>query len=172
MRGHERAARVSSEQSLKVVVLHMHVSCPSHRSSRGWVARLAAASSIPPPGCHGNISVRGQKCGCQPETRRVPRLGTAFPRVDALAPACRLSVPTCKATEQREPHLGQGPPDLLPTYTQPGPRSGGKPTAHWGRNSKLRTRGRALPELLQGLRARRPHAPAGWGRGCSPLSGQ
>lgn len=38
--------------------------CPSHRSSRCWVARLAgtaASSTIPPPRCRSIISALGQK---------------------------------------------------------------------------------------------------------------
>ncbi|EGW08303.1 hypothetical protein I79_023659 [Cricetulus griseus] len=40
--------------------------CPSHWSSRCWVARLAAtaaSSTIPPPRCRSIISALGQKLG-------------------------------------------------------------------------------------------------------------
>lgn len=66
-------------------------------------------------------------------------LGSAravFPRLDALAPACRLSVPTCHATGPWEPRLGRGPLAQPPTYIRLGPRGGGEPTADWGRNGQ------------------------------------
>lgn len=114
--------------------------CPSHRSSRCWVARLAgtaASSTIPPPRCRSIISALGQKLRQpardppSPSARR--GLSTTRPMPLHLPAGCpcppakrqdRGSLTSARALWTSHP----------PTPARPALR--GKQTAAWRRNSQ------------------------------------
>lgn len=113
--------------------------CPSHRSSRCWVARLAgtaASSTIPPPRCRSIISALGQKLR---QPARDPPSPSARRGLSTTRRPCTC-LPAVRAHLQSDRTAGAAPrprPSGPATHLHRGrPALRGKRTADWGRNSE------------------------------------